>query len=62
MSIRREDLWKFVGFILFVGTATAGHTDSLPQLLQPYKNWFEILGWAGALWNAYKMVPPSKPQ
>ncbi len=55
--MRKRDLWKFVWFILFIGMGTAGHTDALPELLQPYKNIFEVLGWIGSLWKAYQITP-----
>lgn len=53
----QEDAWKIAGLAFFVCAGLAGHYDVLPVALQPYKDWFEFVGYVGGLVNAWRMSP-----
>lgn len=55
--IHRDDLWKLAGLLVFLCVGLQGHYDKLPLVLQPHKDWFEFVGFVGALFNAWRMQP-----
>ncbi len=58
----RTQATRFLMVLVFVGTAVAGRTDQLPVLFQPYRNWFEVLGWIATVWTSVQVRPLTATQ
>lgn len=55
--IHRDDIWKFWTLLVAIAIGLSGNAGVLPRVLEPYKEWIELLAFVGGIVTAWRMKP-----